>query len=313
MKSINLAAIDLNLLVAFEALMEQRSVTKAAEQLQIGQPAMSAALNRLRGLFEDDLFVRLGRQMHPTRKAQAIAPGILAALQQIRQTVTASQAFDPTVSDRIFALGSSDYSSFVLVPPLLEWSRQAAPSVNFRMIGFEKDTVGELLAQGSIDLAFGVFPDPPRQTHWEPIFEEHFVGIARQGHPAVIQGTMSLESFSTLSHALTTLRRDTTGAIDKALQAQNLARRIALTTPHMLVLPFAIAASDLVAAVPSRLAQNFVKVCQLTTFELPVQTKPWLVSMLWSVLSEQDEAHRWLRHTIRQVCSTINVNSIKSN
>lgn len=90
MKSINLAAIDLNLLVAFEALLEQRSVTKAAEQLQIGQPAMSASLNRLRVLFEDELFVRLGRQMQPTLKAQAIAPGILAALHHIRQTVTFS-------------------------------------------------------------------------------------------------------------------------------------------------------------------------------------------------------------------------------
>jgi DNA-binding transcriptional LysR family regulator len=96
-------------------------------------------------------------------------------------------------------------------------------------------------------------------------------------------------------------------------QAQNLARRIALTTPHRLILPFAIAASDLVAAVPSRLAQNFVNICQVTIFELPVRTKPWLVSMLWSVLSEQDEAHRWLRHTMRQVGSTIKANSIKSN
>ena len=85
MKSINLSAIDLNLLVAFEALLEQRSVTKAAEQIHIGQPAMSASLNRLRILFEDELFVRLGRQMQPTLKAQAITPGILAALQQIRQ------------------------------------------------------------------------------------------------------------------------------------------------------------------------------------------------------------------------------------
>jgi DNA-binding transcriptional LysR family regulator len=92
MKSINLAAIDLNLLVAFEALLEERSVTKAAERLQIGQPAMSASLNRLRVLFEDELFVRLGRQMQPTLKAQAIAPGIVAALHQIRQTITTSHS-----------------------------------------------------------------------------------------------------------------------------------------------------------------------------------------------------------------------------
>jgi DNA-binding transcriptional LysR family regulator len=305
MKSINLAAIDLNLLVAFEALLEQRSVTKAAEELQIGQPAMSAALSRLRVLFEDELFVRLGRQMQPTLKAQTIAPGILAALQQIRQTVTSSQAFEPISSDRTFALGSSDYTSLVLVPPLLQFSCQTAPSLNFRMIGFEKDSVGDLLEQGAIDVALGVFPNPPRQTKWEPIFEERFVGIARPGHPAVKHGTMSLETFADLSHALGTLRRDTTGAIDKALDEQNLERRIALTTPHMMILPFAIASSDLVAAVPRRIALRLEKVCNLTIFELPVRTKPWMVSMLWSALSDRDEANRWLRNAIKTISQNV--------
>jgi DNA-binding transcriptional LysR family regulator len=305
MKSINLAAIDLNLLVAFEALFKQGSVTKAAEQLQIGQPAMSAALSRLRTLFEDELFVRLGRQMQPTFKAQAIAPGILAALQQIRQTVTSSQVFEPASSDRMFAIGSSDYTSFVLVPPLLEFSHQIAPSLNFRMIGFEKDTVGDLLEQRAIDVALGVFSNPPRQTDWEPIFEERFVGIARQGHPDLRQGTMSLETFTHLSHALMTLRRDTTGAIDQALDRQDLKRRIGLTTPHMLVLPFAIASSDFVAAIPRRIALRLAAVCHLIIFELPVKTNPWTVSMLWSTLSDQDEANRWLRHTIKTICQQV--------
>jgi DNA-binding transcriptional LysR family regulator len=304
MKSINLAAIDLNLLVAFEALLEHRSVTKAAEQLQVGQPAMSASLNRLRILFEDELFVRLGRQMQPTLKAQAIAPGILAALQQIRQTVTASQAFEPANSDRTFAIGSSDYTSLVLVPPLLEFVRKTAPSINFHMIGYEKDDLGELLEQGAIEVALGVFPNPPRQTDWEPIFAERFVGIARLGHPDIKHGTMDLETFASLSHALTTLRRDSIGAIDHALNEQNLARRIALTTPHMLILPCAIASSDLVAAVPHRLALQMAKIYHLRLFELPVKTKPWKVSMVWSKLSDRDEAVCWLRDAIRTVCKT---------
>jgi DNA-binding transcriptional LysR family regulator len=311
MKSINLAAIDLNLLIAFEALLEQHSVTKAAEQLQIGQPAMSAALSRLRILFEDELFVRLGRQMQPTLKAQAIAPGILAALQQIRQAITVSQTFEAKSSDRTFAIGSSDYTSFVLVPPLLEFSHQTAPSINFRMIGFEKDRIGDLLEQGEIDVALGVFPNPPRQTQWEPIFEERFVGIARQGHPALQQGPMSLETFAQLSHALTTLRRDTTGAIDKALNEQSLERRIAFTTPHMMILPFAIASSDLVSALPRRIALRLATVCDLTIFELPIKTKPWAVSILWSTLSDRDEANRWLRDTIKAIAQKIGTSTDK--
>lgn len=305
MKSINLAAIDLNLLVAFEALLEERNVTKAAERLQIGQPAMSASLNRLRVLFEDELFVRLGRQMQPTHKAQAIAPGILTALHQIRQTVTFSQAFEPTSSDRTFAIGSSDYTSFILVPPLLEFSYQAAPSLNFRMVEFKKDCVGELLEQGVIDVALGVFPDPPRKTRWEPILEERFVGIARQGHPDLSHGTMSLERFTQLSHALMTLRQDSTGEIDKVLSQQRLERRVTFTTPHVLILPFAIVTSDLVAAVPYRIALRLSAVCNLTIFELPIETKPWMVSMLWSVLSDQDEANQWLRTTIKTISQKI--------
>ncbi|WP_413173727.1 LysR family transcriptional regulator [Anabaena azotica] len=308
MKSINLAAIDLNLLVAFAALLEQRSVTKAAEQLQIGQPAMSASLNRLRVLFEDELFVRLGRQMQPTLKAQALAPGILVALQQIRQTITSHQTFEPTSSDRTFAIGSSDYTSFVLMPPLMEFSYQNAPFLNFQMIGFEKDSVGDLFEQGVIDIALGVFPKPPRQTQWEPIFEERFVGIGRQGHPGIRNGKMSLETFIAFSHALTTLRRDTIGEIDKALNEQNLERRIALTTPHMLVLPFAIASTDLVAALPYRIALRFAMICNLTIFELPIATEPWMISMLWSALSDQDEANRWLRNSIKTISQKMEAN-----
>ncbi len=302
MKLMNLATVDLNLLVAFEALFEQRSVTAAAEQLNIGQPAMSAALSRLRALFEDELFVRLGRQMQPTLKAQAVAPNILSALQQIRQTVASSQTFNPSSSDRGFAIGSSDYTSLVLVPSLLEFSCQAAPAIDFRMIGFEKDSVGDLLEQGAINVALGVFPNLPRQTLCEPLFEERFVGVVRQDHPALRQGTIDLKTFAKLPHALTTLRRDSIGEIDKLLFDQNLERRIALTTPHMLVLPFAIAASDLVAAVPHRIALHLAKICRLALFELPVKTKPWMVSMLWSTLSDQDEANCWLRDTIRTVC-----------
>lgn len=305
MKSIDLAAIDLNLLVAFEALWKQRSVTKAAEQLQIGQPAMSASLNRLRVLLDDELFVRLGRTMQPTLKAQTVAPGILAALQQVRQTLTNRQTFDPASSDRTFAIGSSDYTSFVLVPSLLALNQQVAPSINFQMIGFEKDSVGDLLEQGAIDLALGVFPNPPRQTRSEPILSERFVGVARRKHPGLKRGRMDLRTFVAYSHALTTLRRDSKGEIDKVLSTQNLERRIALTTPHMLILPFAITTSDVVAALPYRIAHRLASTCDLTIFELPVPTTPWMISMLWSALSDQDAANCWLRHRIKTIAQTL--------
>ena len=138
MKSIDLAQIDLNLLVAFESLFEKRSVTAAAQRLYLGQPAMSAALGRLRTLFGDALFIRVGREMQPTTEAIAIAPGIFAALHQVRQTIQFSQDFEPATEQRDFAIGSTDYTSFVVIPKLIAYCREVAPKLNFRMICLKK-------------------------------------------------------------------------------------------------------------------------------------------------------------------------------
>ncbi|MBR8837521.1 MAG: LysR family transcriptional regulator [Stigonema ocellatum SAG 48.90 = DSM 106950] len=305
MKSIELSSVDLNLLVAFEALFEERSVTGAAQRLYLGQPAMSAALGRLRTLFEDELFIRIGREMQPTSKALEIAPGILAALDQIRQTLEASQTFDPATTERSFTIGSSDYTSFVVVPKLLAFFQQFAPGINVRLIGFEKNSVGELLEQGSIDLALGVFPNPPQQTLHEPLFEEQFVGIARKKHPAISNKTLSLETFAELPHALVTIRRDETGFIDQVLLTHSLKRRIAVTTPHMLVLPSIVASSDLIASLPSRIATHVECYGELKQFELPIETASWTISMLWSKLVDKDSAITWLRQALRTISSTL--------
>ena len=301
MKLIDLSAIDLNLLVAFEALFEERSVTAAAQRLYLGQPAMSAALGRLRTLFEDDLFIRMGREMQPTTKALEIAPGILSALHQIRQTLASNQAFNPK-SEWSFAIGSTDYTSFVVVPKLLEFCNQEAPNLDFRLIGFEKDSVGELLEQGTIDLALGVFQNPPRQTCCEPLFEERFVGIARQGHPAIAQ-KLSLKDFANHPQALATIRRDATGYIDQLLATHDLKRRVTVTTPHLLVLPSLVASSDLIASIPSRIATQLARQSDLEIFELPIETEPWTVTMLWSKLADKNSANCWLRQTLKAICS----------
>jgi DNA-binding transcriptional LysR family regulator len=305
MKSIDLTQIDLNLLVAFESLFEERSVTAAAQRIYLGQPAMSAALGRLRSLFGDELFIRVGREMQPTAKATAIAPGLFAALHQIRQTIQSSQEFDPASDSRDFAIGSPDYATFIVIPKLLAHCREIAPNLNFRMIEFEKDSIGDLLERGTVDLAIGVFQNPPRQTICVPLFQEHFVGIARKNHPALMQKTISLEVFANLSHALNTIRRDAIGEVDHVLTAHDLQRRIALTVPHMLVLPSIVASTDLVAAIPSRMACYFSKLNDIEVFELPIKIPKWTVSMLWSKLNDKDDASCWLRRTLQALCEQI--------
>lgn len=305
MKSIDLASIDLNLLVAFEALFEERSVTAAAKRLYLGQPAMSAALGRLRILFNDELFIRIGREMQPTSKAAAIAPDIFAALRQIRHTIEFSQTFNPSLAQINFAIGSADYTSFVILPKLLEHCREKAPSLNFQMIGFEKDNIGEMLEQSTIQIGLGVFPNPPRQTICVPLFQERFIGIARKKHPAINNKLISLETFANLSHVLVTLRQDSTGEIDKILATHNLQRRVQLTTPHLLILPAIISSSDMIAAVPYRIGAYFSNLANIEIFELPLETQPWTVSMIWSQLTDKDDANSWLRQTLKTVCEQI--------
>jgi DNA-binding transcriptional LysR family regulator len=305
MKSIQLAQIDLNLLVTFETLFEERSVTTAAQRLYLGQPAMSAALGRLRTLFGDELFIRVGREMQPTSKAIEIAPGIADALARIRQTIQSSQEFEPASDRRDLAIASADYMSFLVMPKLIAYCHQFAPNLNFRTIEFDKDNIGDLLEKGVVDLALGVFPNPPRQTICVPLFQEHFVGIARKNHPAMSQKPISLEVFVNLSHVLVTIRRDITGEIDRALAVHNLQRRIALTVPHVLILPSIIGSTDLVTAVPSRMANYFSRLDEIEFFKLPIDLQPWNVSMLWSKLTDKDDAICWLRQTIQMLSEQI--------
>ncbi|WP_416666215.1 LysR family transcriptional regulator [Egbenema bharatensis] len=306
MKSIDITAIDLNLLVAFEAVFEEQSVTAAAQRLHLGQPAMSAALGRLRLLFQDELFIRMGRDMKPTAKALEIAPGILMALQQIRLTLQASQEFEPATAQQTFVIGISDYGSTVIVPRLLNLCRQTAPGIDLRLISYEKDQVDELLKQPSTTVIVGSnFPDLTRLTFQQPLMEERFVGICRKGHPALSQGAMLLEQFAELPHALVTLRRDEVGVIDRALAARNLQRRIVLTTPYFLTLPAIVSSSDTIAAIPLRLARKFAEQGWVEWFELPLEIAPWMISMVWSQLSDQALACRWLRQTIQQICQEI--------
>lgn len=292
----NLARVDLNLLLAFEALYEARSVGRAALSLGVRQPAMSAALGRLRALLGDELFVRAGGEMRPTAKAQRLAPRVAGILAELRAALADETDFRPEASTASFTVALSDYIAAVLGPPLVEAVTRLAPSVDFRVVGYEKGDVGDMVARGLVDVAVGVFPDPPPRLVAKPLYVDGFVGIARVGHPALTPG-LDVAAYAALPHALVTLSRDATGAIDAALAAVGLRRRVALTLPHALALPAILACTDMVAAVPAMLAKD---ICgdRLGTFDIPLVLSPWRVDMLWSPEARSDPATGWLRSRI---------------
>jgi DNA-binding transcriptional LysR family regulator len=293
-----LEQLDLNLLLVLEALWHERSVSKAARRLGVAQPSLSGALARLRRHLDDDLFVRSGGAMAPTALATRLAPGVLAALEQVRGTLSSTDRFLPAEATGSFTIASSDYTSFVLLPRIVSAITRTAPGVTLRVIGYDKGNVARLIEAGEADLALGVFTDLPPQIVVTRLYSEHFVGVCRQQHPALEQGRLSLDAYLAAHHALVSLRGDKVGEVDKALEARGLSRTIRLVVPHMMSLAGSIAATDLLSAIAARAAARF-RSEGLEIFELPVPLPRWHVQMIWNSGRRREHAHGWLRASVR--------------
>lgn len=298
----DLGTLDLNLLLALEALEETRSVSRAAERLGMRQPAMSTALARLRVAFGDPLYVRAAGAMQPTPRAARLAPGIAKALADLRAAM-AETPFEPLATTRTFTIASTDYTTLVILPHVMEALGREAPSVDLRIVGYDKGDIPALIDRGEIDVALGVFRSPSENAVRQFLCPERFVGVARRGHPLVADGTIGLLDYAGAAHALVSVRRDATGEIDVALAGQGLRRRIALTLPHMLVLPSVLVRTDLLAAIPSRMAEA-IGDAGLQTFELPVRIPPWRIEMLWNPAARRDPASVWLRSKIKAAAAS---------
>lgn len=297
----DLREIDLNLLLAFEALMAARSVTGAAARLGLRQPAMSAALSRLRTALGDELFVRVSQGMQPTPRALRLAPGIADALEALRAALGPERPFDPAAAERTFVVGITDYALSLFGPPLVGRIRHAGPGLHVRFVTYDKDSVGPMVEGGVLDLAIGVFPDPPESAIVTALFEERFIGIARSGHRAR-DGSLDPVAFAGLDHALYTTRRDASGAIDTALGRLGLKRRIAVTVPFVSLLPALVAVSDLVAALPARATSALVDE-RIATFTIPLDLRPWTLQLLWSPLARRDNGSAWFRNLLAEIAS----------
>jgi DNA-binding transcriptional LysR family regulator len=190
----------------------------------------------------------------------------------------------------------------VILPHVAAALAREAPAVDLRFRFVEKDLIPGLLDSGALDLALGVFPSPPKRLGLETLFEERFVCVARRDHPGLRAG-MTLDAFTALSHVLVTERGDAVGVVDEALSRQGLARRVALTVPHVLVVPYLLPRSDLVATVGSRAAALFMRTGALTVYDAPLDIPAWRLSMLWSRQKAGDPGLTWLRKVLSGICA----------
>src|SRR6185503_9144004 len=300
--AMNLQSFDLNLLLAFEALMIERHVTRAARRIGLSQPAMSNALSRLRRTFDDPLLVRTPEGMSPTAAAHSLIVPVRAALAQLRAALEAKPAFDPTASKRTFHLSTSDHVEMTLIAPLATKLLSQATRVSLRLSRpryLFQPPAAQSLAD-SIDLAIGFFPDVTAldaSIHSEVLWEERSVALARKAHPR-IRGKLSLRQFATEDHAAVFYKTEGQGFIDTLLEQKGLTRRAAVIVPHFASIPFVVAASDLIATVPARTADLFAEQLKLQVLPVPLTIPPFRMTMLWHERMETDLAHSWLRGLI---------------
>ncbi|MBB3311357.1 DNA-binding transcriptional LysR family regulator [Rhizobium sp. BK196] len=296
----DLHGIDLNLLVAFDALMKERSVTKAGIRIGRTQPAMSAALARLRSLLKDELLIRGPQGLQPTPRALDLAEPLSRALADIQRTLDFSQAFDPATSSATFTIGLSDHPTFALLPQLAAHLAKAAPDATLQVRNFSaRDDAIDLLDAGEVDVTVGVPATKTGRILTQPLFEERFVCIVRRDHPTAPR-TLDLDAFLALPHLLVSPENERFGHVDTALAKEGLQRRLALTLPNMYAAPLLIARSDMIATLMAGVVAASGHAHELALLKPPLMLEPIPFVMSWHRRNDAHPAQRWFRNCVAE-------------
>jgi DNA-binding transcriptional LysR family regulator len=300
---VNLDRFDLNLLVAFEALMTEGQVTRAARRLHITQPALSSALARLRSAFNDQLFVKDGKSMRPTLRARELDAPIREALEKVRHAI-GRPPFRPETAAVTVRIATSDDLELTLISKVLKQLRSSAPGINLairRVSGVFELPQAEL-ASGALDMAIGPFPQSPHHSTGvivaAPLYVDNLVCVAREKHP-VIKRTLSPAQFLAASHVVVYYPPGGVGIVDQLLiQRGGQRRKVAMEVPHFMTALFAVGETDLVATVNSRVANHLRRAAGVRVLPFPFESPKMNYSLYWHGRQTADPAHTWLRQVI---------------
>ena len=250
MQAMHAPSLDLNLLLVFDALLREGSVTKAADALGLTQSATSHALNRLRQYFDDPLFVKVGTRMEPTNKAASLRPAVVDVVTNVRRNILPGAVFDPAAATRTFTVCMTDMGELVFLPALLERFKREAPQCTLRTLQVPVEQIENLLATGEADLALGSIRAAPKGLYQQRLFLHEFRTIASVRNSKV-GAEMTRELFESLPHVVVSLTGRTTESYDVALESQGVRRNISVITPHFLMVPLLMDRHpDLLATVP---------------------------------------------------------------
>ncbi|MEJ8563576.1 LysR family transcriptional regulator [Yoonia sp. GPGPB17] len=296
----NVRNTDLNLLVVFDAVMAERSVTKAGERIGLAQPSMSNALSRLRALFDDDLFVRTPRGMMPTQVALDAADHVRAAIIAAEDAISVATAFDPRTHEGKITLLTSDLMELTVVPDIVRALRNLAAGIRLKTLGLVRGQIADELDAGHADVALSPISNTPTRFHHQVLCEEPFAGIARFDHP-ILDGPVTLDSFLAHKHALLSHRSDGKGIIDEVLASKGLTRDVAVSVSNFATLPPLVVETNVIAVLPRRLAAKADKELPVTMLELPFEVPTVQSKLIWGRSADRSAIQTWFRRLVADI------------
>ncbi|WFF41992.1 LysR family transcriptional regulator [Salinicola endophyticus] len=288
--------LDLNLLVTLDTLLAERNVSRAADRLHLSQPAISTRLTRLRELLGDPLLLPAQRGMIPTQRALELQAPLHAALESVRQVVASTSPFDPATASATVTLAASDYVQYAVLLPLALALRREAPGLAIAWRKLDHAALAAQMARGEVDLALTMPEMAPDTLRMRRLYHEHYVAIARAGHPEV-SDPLDLDTFCALEHVIVSPQGGGFhGPVDDALAAVGRRRRVALSAPGFLVVPEIVARSELLALVPSRVAAGRGE--RLQRLVPPLIVPGFDMALLWHERTTTHPLQRWLRQRL---------------
>jgi DNA-binding transcriptional LysR family regulator len=300
-RHMDIRSIDLNLLVALDALLAERNVTRAAARLNLSQSAMSAALARLRALFGDPLLLRSSGGMLATSKGQELVAPVRLVLTEIGRLVQRPERFDPADTVRVFTIAASDYVEYAVLPRLVDFLEARAPRAQLAVRPMDFGAIGRHLESGEVDLGILGAAFAPPSVRSRPLFVERFVCVARKGHPGLGE-RLTVDEYCALDHVLVSPSGAAFSAqADDALAALGRSRHVRLSVPHFLLVPEILKRSDMIAVLPERLARGYGD--RFRVLELPFDLAPFSIVATWHERTHRDPALVWLRQSIADLMS----------
>ncbi len=291
-----LSQVDLNLFIVFDAIYQQRNLTRAAEVLCITQPAVSNALGRLRTTLNDPLFVRTSQGMTPTPLAENIVGRVQEALQLLNTSVTEGEIFQPAETDKVFRLSMNDLAEAMILPNLLEHLREVAPNIGVECYQVNRNDVERELAAGTLDFALDGPLIAGSQMCTKPLLRQRYACAVRKEHP-VVGGSLTLDQYLELDHVVVSSRRKGVSYEDAALNRLGRQRKIRTRVQHYQVAPLVVERTDMALTMPMSMAQKY----DLQVLELPFSLPPLDWNLFWHKSADHDQANIWMRDLLMEI------------